>query len=209
MAEKKGISLTIHTSTAGGATLENHWKDERNLTTVQMIGTGDYDAVVLQDQSLRPILEPEKTLRDIELFCAHIRKSGAIPYLFLTWSREKSPQTQEELNKTFFQAARMNDVRVVPVGIAWKLARKLRPDIQLYIQDGSHPSKLGAYLSACLFFAILTGESPEGLTNAPMTTDKSREAIMLMRINQQDAAFCQRVATQAINMYLSEQEHLH
>lgn len=204
MAEEKGIPLIVQTSTAGGATLEDHWKGEKNLKTLQKIETGDFDAVILQDQSVRPILEPEKTINDIGLLCKYIRKNGAIPYLFLTWAREKIPQIQEELNKTYFQAAQNNNVKVVPVGPEWELARKLRPDIHLYSEDGSHPSKLGAYLSACLFFAILTDESPKGLTNNPTVSGKYGETIHLMSINNEDAEFCQRVAEQTINVYLSE-----
>ena len=31
--------------------------------------------------------------------------------------------------------------------------------------DGSHPSTSGSYLSACVLFAALTGDSPVGLTD--------------------------------------------
>ena len=35
----------------------------------------------------------------------------------------------------------------------------------LYSADGSHPSTSGSYLSACVLFAALTGDSPVGLTD--------------------------------------------
>ena len=36
---------------------------------------------------------------------------------------------------------------IVPVGKAWRLARKRHPAIDLYVADGSHPSAAGAYLA--------------------------------------------------------------
>ena len=38
---------------------------------------------------------------------------------------------------------------------------------RLYAPDGHHPSRLGSYLAACVFYATLTGESPEGHAYRP------------------------------------------
>ena len=196
MAEKKGIPLIVQTSTAGGATLEHHWKGERFLTTVQKIESEDYDAVILQDQSRRPILEPEKTIKDIGLFCTLIKKKKAVPYLFLTWASKNDPKMQGQLTETYMKAARINNAKVIPVGLAWELARKLRHDIPVYSKDGQHPSKLGAYLTACVFFGILTGESPLVLSKYPMNTDNIGDSNDPMGLNEQDKIFCQKVAEQ-------------
>jgi len=37
---------------------------------------------------------------------------------------------------------------------------------QLYDPDGTHPSNLGTYLAACVFYGTITGESPVGLPSA-------------------------------------------
>ena len=52
---------------------------------------------------------------------------------------------------------------IAPVGEAWRTVRIEHPTIDLYEPDGSHPSISGTYLAACVFYASLFGESPEGL----------------------------------------------
>ena len=50
-----------------------------------------------------------------------------------------------------------------PVGIARQNVMMLRPDINLYAGDGSHPSPEGTYLAACTFFTVLTGQDAAAL----------------------------------------------
>ena len=100
MAKARSTNLTCSMSVAGGVTLEDHLNVVRKLKTLEMIRTGKHNAIILQDQSLRPIRNPELTIRDVGLLCKPIVKSGAAPYLYLTWAREKTPQTQELLTRT-------------------------------------------------------------------------------------------------------------
>ena len=49
---------------------------------------------------------------------------------------------------------------VAPVGRAWAEALRREPGLELWDGDGMHPSRLGSYLTACVFYAILTGRDP-------------------------------------------------
>ena len=42
-----------------------------------------------------------------------------------------------------------------------------RPDLQLYEHDGNHQSVVGAFLTAAVLYAAITGESPEPLAGFP------------------------------------------
>jgi hypothetical protein len=55
------------------------------------------------------------------------------------------------------------EATVSPVGIAWREVRQQYPDINLYKDDGSHPNRRGTYLAACVFYAVVFQQSPEGL----------------------------------------------
>jgi hypothetical protein len=44
------------------------------------------------------------------------------------------------------------------------MARKIDPALDLWQEDGSHPTQTGTYLAACVFYAVIFHESPEGLT---------------------------------------------
>ena len=206
MAQADSNDLVCNMSVAGGATLEDHLKGERKLNTLKMIRSAKYDAVVLQDQSLRPIRNPERTVRDVGLLCESIRKAKATPYLFLTWARKGQPEKQRILTQTYMRAARKHGARVVPVGMAWQLALKERPDIPLHDEDGSHPSQLGTYLSACVFFAALTRQSPVGLPNELRARDASGRTVVQLRVSREDATFCQHVAAKTWKTFTSQQK---
>ena len=67
------------------------------------------------------------------------------------------------------------DVRIVPVGEAFRLiylaVEKAGQDPQhpdslfarLYAADGYHPSRLGSFLAACVFYGVISGNSPKFL----------------------------------------------
>ena len=61
------------------------------------------------------------------------------------------------------------------------ISQDLRPMVDLYTSDGSHPNELGTMLSASVFVRVITGELPEILPT-------------LYRI--EDAEFCRRIANQ-------------
>ena len=65
------------------------------------------------------------------------------------------------------QAAEELNVSVAPVGLAWKRARRERPELDMYGRDDEHPSIHGVYLTTCTLYATLFGETPQGLNYRP------------------------------------------
>jgi hypothetical protein len=53
---------------------------------------------------------------------------------------------------------------VVPVGDAWRRVLANPPAPALHVADGSHPTPAGTYLAACVFYGVVHGKSPVGLT---------------------------------------------
>lgn len=53
---------------------------------------------------------------------------------------------------------------MAPVGTAWQNAVTQNPELNLWQMDGVHPTEGGSYLSACVFYALIFQQSPEGLT---------------------------------------------
>ena len=51
---------------------------------------------------------------------------------------------------------------VIPVGLAFERALKVKPNLRLHIEDNKHPTLEGTYLSACVFYAALYDDSPIG-----------------------------------------------
>jgi len=188
--------LVTRKSALPGAHLAEHWKGGRELETKTIIAEGDFDIVVLQDFSMLAIQSPDSTLKYIKLFTEFNSSYGALTYLFNTWAREKVPQYQAEIDQMYEQAARENGAVRVPVGSAWELAMDLRPTVDLFTSDGSHPNELGTLLSASVFVRILTGELPEVMPTLYRIEDAYGETVRLMNHNPEDVEFCRRIAGQ-------------
>ena len=198
MARDRGLAMETRHSTSGGVSLGIHWRGERELETRERIGSGEYDAVILQDHSMRAIEHPDSLMHFGELFIDEILQAGARPYLYLTWARRWNPLMQDQISRTYRQLGKEKNAEVVPVGIAWELARSLRPDLELYDPDGSHPSISGTYLTACVFFAALTGQSPVGLPHRLKKEDENGEDQYLIILDPNDARFLQDVAAKLV-----------
>jgi len=194
MCENQSIDLKTRQSTSGGVNLGTHWRGERNLESREKIESGQFDIIILQDHSLRAIQHPDSLHHFGQLFSDLAHQNKAQTYLYMTWAREWNPLMQEKITSVYQKVAKLTKSKVVPVGLAWEYARSLRPDLQLYDPDGSHPSTIGTYLSACVFFAVLTGASPVGLPARLQTKDQNDDPLYLMIVSPNDARFCQEVA---------------
>jgi len=135
-----------------------------------------------------------------------ITERGGATRLFLTWGKRDGDPINPDRFPDFLTMQALllegytayaeaieeagHAVEVVPVGLAWQIvyedhiAAGEDPLVEsslfhrLYAGDGSHPSRLGTYLTACVFYGALTGNSPVGLTWAPDTvTDAERAAL--------------------------------
>lgn len=198
LSEQTGTMLITEKITIGGAKLSEHWRGARGLNTREKIRRGNYDIVVLQEWSLGTVNERDSAVFYLGLFSKLSMEAGAEPYYYLTWGREKIPQQQEVISRVYRETAALNRATVVPAGEAWALARALRPEIKLYDPDGTHPSDLGTYLTACVFVATITGELPGTISGVPAVRDSRGEEIILMRIDQMDVEFFRRVTMETL-----------
>jgi hypothetical protein len=205
MMSERDRTLEAHQSTASGAKWSEHWQGEKELVTVDLIKQGSYDAVILQNHSMRPI-------EDLESFLSYGKKlhdlassNGAEVFLFMTWPYKFDPYMYDDLAKGYYRLGEEMGAEVIPVGTAWKKAMELRPDLPIYDEDGRHPTALGTYLAACVIFSVLTEESPVGLPHRLVTKDANGQKLYLNIQSTRNALFCQKVAREVV---FEKNEHL-
>ena len=198
ISDSTNVKLITSKSTVGGATLSDHWNGKKGLKTKELIRKGGYDIVILQEHSMGTIENQNKFFNYSKKLCELVKASGAKPYFYVTWGRQKVPQYQEIITKVYQQAAQENDCNLVMVGEAWKLARTLRPDMELFMPDGSHPSNLGAFLTACVFATTFSAEVPKQLPDWYFITDSNGEKVILLWENSLDITFCVNIASEFI-----------
>lgn len=173
-----GLSLTAQRQAPGGSSFESHWN---NLTTRQLITFGSWDIVVLQEQSTRPISDPELMYEYGTLLDSIIIGSSAQTVFFMTWARSFDPEMIEGLSEAYSYLGILLEAAVAPVGLAWAEIVENNPDINLYTGDGSHPNSYGTYLTGCVFYSLIYQRSPEGLEYSNNVEMTAAEQSLLQR----------------------------
>ncbi|MFO7956870.1 MAG: malectin domain-containing carbohydrate-binding protein [Candidatus Brocadiia bacterium] len=154
------LFLETGSSTSGGKLLEYHY-EETNAR--DLIRSGDYDCVVLQEASRGPLQETGSMLHYGARFIQEVREADAEPILYAYQGPEATSfEERERTMEPYVKLSDEYDVPLVPVAAALNRAMKERPDINYHNPDRHHMGMHGGYLIACCFYYILTGESPEG-----------------------------------------------
>lgn len=170
----------------GGETLAQHTTSPESL---DKIASQAWTYVVLQDQSETPATSAGRdyyTYPAARTLAVRVEAAGAVPMFFMTWAhRDGLPAAglpgyesmQQQLDGAYISIARELKVPVAPVGYTWHMVRHDHPEIELWSDDGSHPSKTGTYLAACVFFASIFRQSPEGLSFHGDVSDEQARAL--------------------------------
>jgi hypothetical protein len=87
-----GRKIEVDRHFVGGCTLEKHAKDQK---AIDKIRAAKWDVVVLQEHSLRPVIDRQAMHEYARLLDAEIRKQGAKTVFYLTWARQHVPDMQE------------------------------------------------------------------------------------------------------------------
>lgn len=163
MFASKDIRIKVDQKTIGGSKLFEHW----NYNLVENYKLEDYDYVIFNDHSTYPMKNIDTCAKYISLFSSLANDLNIKPFIYGTWeydylkriSESKSSNTMERLDSL----AQMNNAIYVPVGNAFEYVEKNYKEINLYMDDNKHPSPNATYLAACVFYSMITGESPIGL----------------------------------------------
>jgi len=194
-------------SISGGKDLKYHWEAGDAL---EKIRTGKFDYVILQNNS-KTALEEERRInarKYTPLFIEAILKTGATPVIYGTWARKNEPEKQSEINEFLLGFAGKQKALFAPVGPAWVRSLEAKSDLILHCADKSHPDGTGVYLNACVFYAVLTGESPVDVPHRTITmrmrhpdTGKGLPYIIDVTFDEPTARHFQEVAREVVEVY--------
>lgn len=157
--ERLAPSIQTSRVVQGGYSLEKHWNDGNALATIR---AGQWDYVVLQEQSQLPVFDQRRFHEFAEKFHQEVSSRRAKTILFMTWERPDSVSygvTTANLASAFNAIGTQIKAKVAPVGLAFARSLRERPNLLLYSQDG-HPTEYGTYLSACVFYSTIFQQNP-------------------------------------------------
>ena len=202
----------------GGMTLADHWQEE---STLEAIRKGEWDFVVLQEQSklgMGVMIDNNMYFGQTEQFFEHSRKfdreikeAGAKTVLLMTWSARGQPKEQAILTHAYTSIAKELEAIVAPVGLIWDKVRT-NPKIDLYADDGGHPSSVGSYLVAVTLYATLMADDPlglSGLISGNRLSDSGEpllERELLIELSNEEAQLIQEASWEVVRaMHLSDE----
>ena len=202
LALSSGDTIIFDSSAPGGYTFQNHCT---NATTLSKIAQGNWDYVVLQEQSQKPSFSPQQVASEVLPFAkrldslVHVSNTCAQTIFYMTWGRIAGDASncqfyppvctyagmQQRLTESYLLMANNNNAVVAPIGDAWKNVRAQYPNINLYSSDGSHPSIEGSYLAACVLYASIFKTTCVGLS-------------FNSSVSQSNAAILQQIASSTV-----------
>ncbi len=177
IASSTGDNLSYQSHTPGGSTLQNH---ANNASVLNTINLGNWDYVVLQEQSQIPAFSVSFVQAQFFPFAAQLanyiksKNPCGNPIFYMTWGR-KNGDTQnctpgsylctyegmdDKIYERYMQAALENESLVSPVGRVWRYIRTQNPTLELYEADGSHPNYIGSMIAAYTFYTTIFKKDP-------------------------------------------------
>ena len=199
MALSKGLSWDVSQSTAGGASLKDHWLRRKNLRTIDILEQQRFSKLIFQDYSSNPIVAIDSTAKYLSLLQSKI-KNQPDQFLYASWAYPgiagqplDSPLNSIPIEEALRSKA-VSGEKVVAVGRAFDLFRARYPDIALLSDDAKHTNPNGSYLAACVFFAQLSGQLAKGLPRRQEGKDQKGKKIYYFIVQANVAKKCQAVA---------------
>ena len=192
LAKGRGHAISTQQSIGEGASLAWHWNRPE---TSQLIMEGDWTHVVLQERSRGSIEDRSSMHCHARRLDQRIGETVARTVFFMTWAARGRERDQDTIARAYQDIAHECRAMLAPVGKAWELALARHNGPDLYHRDGRHASKAGAYLSACVFYALLCGD-PMGLSNRV-----EKDGRILADLTEKEARLLQETARQAVAGY--------
>lgn len=183
LSTSAGKTLNIDSNMPGGYLMSSHLND---ATTLSKISQGNWDYVILQEQSQIPTIE---FIRDNDMYPAMTDLKSVIEQYnpcakiitYMTWGRRFGGQQcdpsgtycspvfanfnhmQDSLTSAYLEISELLNIQCAPVGVTWQ---NILNDTTLVLHSGdnSHPNIDGSYAAALNIFSSIWKQGTSGLT---------------------------------------------
>jgi hypothetical protein len=172
--------------------LQEHWEQGEALRGIQR---GGWTHVVLQ-QGPSSLPESQVVLREYaKKFAFEARAKGARVVLYGVWPSRARLSALDAVTASYAAAADDVGGALVAVGAGWQAAWRRDPGLPLYGPDGFHPSPMGTYLAALMFYAHVTGRP---LADVPNPTGSNDRAFKDLRVDPAQFEVLKAAAAEAL-----------
>ena len=189
LAAASGVHLETEVIAPGGAKLCDHFS---SAATLQRVGSGEHDAVVIQGQSVDMFYDGESAYFCGQHIGVQARDAGASIVWFATWARREgdelysrgrgvtTPEQMTDAVEGFYRnLSRWGPGgHVARVGHGWERGLSASDGVVLHADDGSHPSLTGTFVAACTLAQAILGRTPAIPSPPPFDLDERTARIL-------------------------------
>ena len=154
-------SKTVHVRVAPGwGFLADHLQDRK---TRRLLEKRPWTHVILQGQKYSSSGRYSYPTSAAEEWIRRAKLQGAVPIMFPEWPRRGNTEEGRRIHELHLQIVAREPACVAPVGLAWELALRQHPSLELHARDGNHSNATGALLTAYVLYEVITGKSAREL----------------------------------------------
>ncbi|MFO0414948.1 MAG: PKD domain-containing protein [Bacteroidota bacterium] len=183
LSTSAGKTLNIDSNMPGGYLISSHLND---ATTFSKISQGNWDYVILQEQSQIPTIDYYRyndmypAMTDLKSVIEQYNPCAKI-ITYMTWGRRFGGQQcdpsgtycspvfanfnhmQDSLTSAYLEISEQLNIQCAPVGVTWQ---NILNDTTLVLHSGdnSHPNIDGSYVAALTIFSSIWKQGTSGLT---------------------------------------------
>jgi PKD domain/Secretion system C-terminal sorting domain len=183
LTNSAGKTLIIDSNMPGGFLMSGHANDG---TTFSKISQGNWDYVILQEQSQIPTIDYYRyndmypAMTDLKSIIEQYNPCAKI-ITYMTWGRRFGGQQcdpsgtycspvfanfnhmQDSLTSAYLEISEQLNIQCAPVGVTWQNILN-DTTLILHSNDNSHPNIDGSYVAALTIFSSIWKQSSFGLT---------------------------------------------
>jgi hypothetical protein len=172
LASSRGKTFSYKKAINLGHTLQDTW--DAQIAQPFLTGATRYDFIVLQEYSTVPVQDPTLFYDTaVVTYQPSVQRSltaAGTVLLFENWaltdlypfSNRADYTAALDANYATLSGKLSTRNVIAPLSRAYEKVFATRPQTYL-LMDGKHPNDAGVYLDACVFYAVVFGESPVGL----------------------------------------------
>jgi hypothetical protein len=183
LSTSAGKTLNIDSNMPGGYLMSSHLND---ATTFSKISQGNWDYVILQEQSQIPTIDFYRyngmypAMTDLKSLIEQYNPCAKI-ITYMTWGRRFGGQQcdpsgtycspvftnfnhmQDSLTSAYLEISEQLNIQCAPVGITWQNILN-DTTLILHSNDNSHPNIDGSYVAALSIFSSIWKQGTSGLS---------------------------------------------
>ncbi|MCF8330081.1 MAG: PKD domain-containing protein [Crocinitomicaceae bacterium] len=193
LSSSAGKTLIIDSNMPDGLSMSGH---TNNATTFSKISQGNWDYVILQEQSQMPTIdfyrynEMYPAITDLKSLIEQYNPCAKI-ITYMTWGRQYGGQQcgpgatycspvfvdfnhmQDSLTSAYLDISEQLNIQCAPVGVTWQNILN-DTTLILHSNDNSHPTIDGSYVAALTIYSSIWKQPSNGITfNAGLTQSRA------------------------------------